>query len=43
MSAINGCLEVMQLYDYLLPAIESPQAAIVDSASFENKGVVETI
>ncbi len=42
-SAINGCLEAMQLYDYLLPVIESPEAEIVDSASFENNGVAETI
>jgi replication fork clamp-binding protein CrfC len=42
-SAINGCLEAMQLYDYLLPTIESAQAEIVDSASFENNGVAETI
>ena len=42
-SAINGCLEAMQLYDYLLPTIKSPELEIVDSASFENNGVAETI
>lgn len=32
-SAINSCLEAMQLYDYLLSVIESPEAEIVDSVS----------
>ncbi|MBV6624703.1 MAG: dynamin-like GTPase family protein [Rivularia sp. (in: Bacteria)] len=35
-SSINGCLAAMQLYDYLLPVIESTEPEILDSASFEN-------
>ncbi len=42
-SAINGCLEAMQLYDYLLPVIESPEAEIFDMPSFEKNGVAKTI
>ncbi|BAY83205.1 hypothetical protein NIES267_26920 [Calothrix parasitica NIES-267] len=42
-SAINGCLSAMQLYDYLLPVIESPELEIVDAASFKNKDVAETV
>ncbi|MEM6752426.1 MAG: dynamin-like GTPase family protein [Cyanobacteria bacterium P01_C01_bin.38] len=42
-SAINGCLSAMQLYDYLLPIIESSEAEIVDSVSFENNEVAGTI
>ncbi|MGB6294662.1 MAG: dynamin family protein, partial [Rivularia sp. (in: cyanobacteria)] len=42
-SAINGCLEAMQLYDYLLPVIESAEAEIVESAAKENNSVAETV
>ncbi len=42
-SAINGCLEAMQLYDYLLPVIESPDAEIVNIPSVEKNSVAETI
>ncbi|MGB3761434.1 MAG: dynamin-like GTPase family protein [Rivularia sp. (in: cyanobacteria)] len=42
-SAINGCLEAMQLYDYLLPVIESPEAEIVNIPSLEKNSVAETI
>ena len=42
-SAINGCLQAMQLYDYFLPVIESPELEIVDDASFKNKDVPETV
>ncbi|AFY56177.1 putative GTPase (dynamin-related) [Rivularia sp. PCC 7116] len=35
-SSINGCLSAMQLYDYLLPVIDSTEAEIVDSVSFAN-------
>jgi len=42
-TAINRCLEAMQLYDYFLPVIESAEAKIVDSTPFEKNGVIETV
>lgn len=42
-SAINGCLEAMQLYDYLLPVIESAELEIVDDTSFKNNDVAEIV
>ncbi|MEO1430457.1 MAG: dynamin-like GTPase family protein [Cyanobacteria bacterium J06633_8] len=42
-SSINNCLGAMQLYDYLLPIIESAEPEIFDSASFENNHVAEIV
>ncbi len=42
-SGINRCLEAMQLYEHLLPTIESAHPEIVDRTSFENNGVAQTV
>ncbi|MEO0934847.1 MAG: dynamin family protein, partial [Cyanobacteria bacterium J06641_2] len=42
-SAINGCLRDMQLYDYLLPVIGSQELDIVDNTSFTNDDVAEIL
>ena len=42
-TAINSCLQAMQLYDYLLPTIGETPTYLVDSISSENNGIVQTI
>ncbi|NJN08693.1 MAG: dynamin-like GTPase family protein [Richelia sp. RM1_1_1] len=42
-SGINLCLEAMQLYEHLLPTIESVETEIVDSTLSENNGYAENI
>ncbi|MEM9926119.1 MAG: dynamin-like GTPase family protein [Cyanobacteria bacterium P01_D01_bin.50] len=42
-SAINSCLQGMQLYDYLLPTIEETRRKIIDSIPSENQNIAQTI
>ncbi|MGD1909712.1 MAG: dynamin family protein [Rivularia sp. (in: cyanobacteria)] len=42
-SAINACLQGMQLYDYLLPSIEETRRKIIDRISSENQNIAQTI